>query len=128
VNDGAAPRLLLVDDEEDVLELLAAVFEREGFRTTVARDGKSALSLAYDEIPDAILLDIMMPEMDGWEVLRALKADERTRRIPVAILSARTEARDKIIGLQEGAVCYLEKPFSTALVVHEIRNLLGKGA
>jgi DNA-binding response OmpR family regulator len=124
VSAERAATVLVVDDEQDVLELLATVFEREGFRALVAADGKTALTLAYDTLPDVILLDIMMPEMDGWQVLRALKADERTSSIPVAIISARTEGRDKIIGLQEGAVGYLEKPFSTAAVVGEVRNIL----
>ena len=66
----------------------------------------------------------MMPEMDGWQVLRSLKGDERTRHIPVAMLSARAERRDKMIGLQEGAEGYIGKPFSTAEVVREVRSLI----
>lgn len=121
-----SPTILIVDDEEDVLDLLTVVFEREGFRTLVASDGKTALTLAYDETPDVILLDVMMPAMDGWQVLRALKVDERTSRIPVAMVSARTEGRDKIIGLQEGAVSYVEKPFSTMELVTEVRAILDR--
>ena len=121
---GARPCILIVDDEGDVLELLTVVFEREGYRTLVASDGPSALNLAYDEMPDVILLDVMMPEMDGWQVLRALKVEERTAAIPVAMISARTEGRDKIIGLQEGAVSYVEKPFSPSEVVAEVRSIL----
>jgi DNA-binding response OmpR family regulator len=116
--------ILVVDDEDDVLNLLRVVLERDGHRILTASDGETALTLAYDERPDAILLDIMMPGMDGWQVLRALKAEERTRPIPVAMVSARTEGREKIIGLQEGAVCYIEKPFSTAAVVAEVRSIL----
>jgi DNA-binding response OmpR family regulator len=126
MNASISPSILLVDDEGDVLDLLAVVFEREGFRTFVAPDGPTALSLAYDERPDMILLDIMMPEMDGWQVLRALKVDGRTRGIPVAMVSARTEGRDKIIGLQEGAVGYIDKPFSPAAVVAHVRAILEK--
>ena len=120
------PCILIVDDEDDVLDLLTVVFETEGFRILAASDGPNALALAYDEIPDVILLDVMMPEMDGWQVLRALKVEERTARIPVAMISARTEGRDKIIGLQEGAVSYVEKPFSPADVVAEVRSILGR--
>jgi DNA-binding response OmpR family regulator len=116
--------ILVVDDEDDVLNLLRVVLERDGHRILTASDGETALTLAYDEHPDAILLDIMMPGMDGWQVLRALKAEARTRPIPVAMVSARTEGREKIIGLQEGAVCYIEKPFSTAAVVAEVRSIL----
>jgi len=120
------PCILIVDDEDDVLDLLTVVFQTEGFRTLSASDGPNALALAYDEVPDVILLDVMMPEMDGWQVLRALKVEERTAGIPVAMISARTEGRDKIIGLQEGAVSYVEKPFSPAEVVAEVRSILGR--
>ena len=122
------PTILIVDDEDDVLDLLTVVFEKEGFRTLVAGDGKTGLTLAYDRTPDLILLDVMMPEMDGWQVLKALRVDDRTARIPVAMVSARTEGRDKIIGLQEGAVSYVEKPFSPAEIVAEVRAILGKRA
>jgi DNA-binding response OmpR family regulator len=125
VRDGR-PCILIVDDEDDVLDLLTVVFETEGFRALAASDGPNALALAYDEVPDVILLDVMMPEMDGWQVLRALKVEERTAGIPVAMISARTEGRDKIIGLQEGAVSYVEKPFSPAEVVAEVRSILGR--
>ncbi len=120
--------ILIVDDEDDVLDLLSVVFEKEGFRTLIAADGKTALTLAYEQTPDLILLDVMMPEMDGWQVLKALRVEERTARIPVAMVSARTEGRDKIIGLQEGAVSYIEKPFSPAEIVAEVRAILGKNA
>jgi len=84
----AKPSILIVDDEEDVLTLLQLVFETNGFSARTASNGKSAVSSAYENPPDVILLDVMMPEMDGWQVLRSLKGDERTRHIPVAMLSA----------------------------------------
>lgn len=121
---NTARKILIVDDEADVLDLLGLVFAREGFETLLASDGKMALTLAYNHQPDMILLDVMMPGMDGWQVLRALKAEQRTSRIPVAMVSARTEGRDKIIGLQEGAVIYVEKPFSPSVVVKEVRAVL----
>jgi DNA-binding response OmpR family regulator len=116
--------ILIVDDEEDVLTLLQLVFETNGFSARTASSGKAALSSAYHDPPDAIVLDVMMPEMDGWQVLRALKGDERTRVIPVVMLSARAERRDKMIGLQEGAEGYIAKPFSTAEVLREVQSLL----
>ena len=124
MNEASRKTILIVDDEDDVLDLLTVVFEKEGFRTLVAGDGKAALTLAYENTPDLILLDVMMPEMDGWQVLRALKVESRTATIPVAMVSARTEGRDKIIGLQEGAISYVEKPFSPAQVVAEVRAIL----
>ena len=119
--------ILIVDDEEDVLDLLQLVFETSGFAVRRAATGKSAVSIAYEEPPDVVLLDVMMPEMDGWQVLRTLKADERTRQVPVVMLSARAERRDKMIGLQEGAEGYIAKPFSPAEVVREVQSFLERG-
>jgi DNA-binding response OmpR family regulator len=84
-----------------------------------ASNGHEALTLAQIEKPNLVLLDIMMPQMDGWEVLKLLRVDDDTRRIPVAMLSARTEAKDRVQGLQEGAIDYICKPFS-------LTELLGK--
>ena len=119
--------ILIVDDEEDVLDLLQLVFETSGFEVRRASTGKSAVSSAYEQPPDVVLLDVMMPEMDGWQVLRTLKADERTRKVPVVMLSARAERRDKMIGLQEGAEGYIAKPFSPAEVVREVQSFLERG-
>lgn len=119
--------ILIVDDEEDVLDLLQLVFETSGFAVRRAATGKSAVSLAWEEPPDVVLLDVMMPEMDGWQVLRTLKGDERTRNVPVVMLSARAERRDKMIGLQEGAEGYIAKPFSPAEVVREVQSFLERG-
>jgi DNA-binding response OmpR family regulator len=116
--------ILVVDDEEDVRTLLEMVFRKNGFEVRTATNGKEAVASAYEDPPDAILLDVMMPEMDGWQVLRALKGDESTRSIPVVMISARSERRDKMIGLQEGADGYIGKPFSPSEVVREIRALL----
>ncbi len=119
-------RILIVDDEEDVLTLLQLVFETNGFVAQTAPNGKAAVASAYESPPDAIILDVMMPEMDGWQVLKILKGDERTRSIPVMMLSARSERRDKMIALHEGANGYICKPFSTAEVLREVRSLLNK--
>jgi DNA-binding response OmpR family regulator len=120
--------ILIVDDEEDVLDLLQLVFETSGFEVRRASTGKSAVSSAYEQPPDVVLLDVMMPEMDGWQVLRTLKGDERTKHIPVVMLSARAERRDKMIGLQEGAEGYIAKPFSPAEVVREVQSFLERGS
>ena len=120
------PSILIVDDEDDVVGLLQLVFETNGFVARTASNGKAAVAMAYEDPPDVILLDVMMPEMDGWQVLKVLKGDERTRNIPVAMRSARAERRDKMIGLQEGAEAYIAKPFSPAEVVREVQALLGR--
>ena len=115
-------RILVVDDAADVRQMLRVVLSQNGYEVTVASSGPEGLVCAFDEEPDLILLDIMMQDMDGWEVLKLLKMDEVTRHIPVVILSARVEPKDKIRGLQEGAVDYVTKPF----VVRDVLDRMGK--
>jgi DNA-binding response OmpR family regulator len=112
-------KILVVDDEEDILHFLELVLGEKGYEVVTAGGGQEALTRAHIDQPDLILLDIMMPQMDGWEVLKLLRIDDETASIPVAMLSARTEARDRVQGLQEGAVDYICKPFS-------LQELLGK--
>jgi DNA-binding response OmpR family regulator len=112
-------KILVVDDEDDILHFLEMVLREKGYQVTTASGGHEALTRAQIDKPDLVLLDIMMPQMDGWEVLKLLRVDDDTRRIPVAMLSARTEAKDRVQGLQEGAIDYICKPFS-------LTELLGK--
>jgi DNA-binding response OmpR family regulator len=112
-------KILVVDDEDDILHFLELVLREKGYDVATASGGHEALTRAQLERPDLILLDIMMPQMDGWEVLKLLRVDSDTARIPVAMLSARTEAKDRVQGLQEGAIDYICKPFS-------LQELLGK--
>jgi DNA-binding response OmpR family regulator len=111
MNDGRK-KILVVDDEEDILHFLELVLREKGYEVATASSGHEALTRAQVDRPDLILLDIMMPQMDGWEVLKLLRVEADTARIPVAMLSARTEAKDRVQGLQEGAVDYICKPFS----------------
>ena len=111
-------RVLIVDDEPDVVELVEMLLRRSGYEVATAATGMEGLMKAHAEGPDVILLDVMMDDMDGWETLKLLRLDERTSHIPVIMVSARMEPRDKIRGLQEGAVDYVTKPFS-------IQDLLG---
>jgi CheY-like chemotaxis protein len=120
-----APRILVVDDEEDVVELLRLVLGKKGFEVQAASSGMEGLARAQSTLPDLIVLDIMMREMDGWEVLKLLKLDDRTRAIPVVIVSARVEPKDKIRGLQEGAIDYVTKPFAVRDIVQKIEAALG---
>jgi DNA-binding response OmpR family regulator len=112
-------KILIVDDEDDILHFLELVLREKGYDVATASGGHEALTKAQLERPDLVLLDIMMPQMDGWEVLKLLRVDDGTRAIPVAMLSARTEAKDRVQGLQEGAIDYICKPFS-------LQELLGK--
>jgi len=119
-------KILVVDDEEDVLEVLRLVLAKNGYEVLTATSGMDSLTRAQSEIPDLIVLDIMMHQMDGWEVLKLFKLDERTSGIPVVILSARVEPKDKIRGLQEGAIDYVTKPFAVREILTRIAAILGQ--
>jgi len=113
-------KILVVDDEDDILHFLELVLGDKGYSVVTASNGHDALAAAQVDRPDLILLDIMMPKMDGWEVLKLLRVDEQTAGVPVAMLSARTEAQDRVQGLQEGAVDYICKPFSLQELLSKI--------
>jgi DNA-binding response OmpR family regulator len=116
-------KILVVDDEDDILHFLELVLKEKGYDVATASGGHEALTKAQIERPHLILLDIMMPQMDGWEVLKLLRVDEGTADIPVAMLSARTEAKDRVQGLQEGAIDYICKPFSLQDLLAKIETI-----
>ena len=105
-------RVLVVDDEDDIRELCRVNLEFEGFQVFDAPNGPAGLEQAARHRPDVIFLDLMMPEMDGWEVLRRLKEDDATAQIPVVLLTARTGEDDQMRGWQEGILEYVSKPFN----------------
>jgi DNA-binding response OmpR family regulator len=113
ISDAMSKRkILVVDDEADILHFLELVLRERGYEVATAGGGPQALAAARSEPPDLVLLDIMMPQMDGWEVLKLLRIDPNTAGIPVAMISARTDPKDRVQGLQEGALDYICKPFS----------------
>ncbi len=116
-------KILVVDDEDDILHFLELVLQEKGYDVITASGGHEALTRAQIDKPDLVLLDIMMPQMDGWEVLKLLRVDEETTRIPVAMLSARIEAKDRVQGLQEGAIDYICKPFSLLELFEKIDTI-----
>jgi two-component system phosphate regulon response regulator PhoB len=122
-----AHRLLVVEDESDIAELLSRVFAREGFQVGVARDGLTALESMRREIPDLVVLDWMLPELSGIEVLKEMRARPETRMVPVILLTARREEIDRVLGLELGADDYVTKPFSSRELVLRIRGLLKRG-
>jgi cyclic di-GMP phosphodiesterase len=115
--------VLIVDDTETNIDILVETLG-DHYDVMVAMDGEGALEAVEDEIPDLVLLDIMMPGMDGYEVCRRLKADERTRKVPVVFVTAMGEAQDEAKGLDLGAVDYITKPFQPELVKARVRNHL----
>ncbi|MEW5805888.1 MAG: response regulator [Acidobacteriota bacterium] len=116
-------RIFVIDDEFEILELTRMILEKEGFQVMGASSGREALLKLQEISPDLILLDINMPEMGGWELLRVLKADEITASIPVILFTIKSEVRDKIHGIQEGAFDYITKPFSYDELVSRVKRI-----
>lgn len=115
--------VMVVDDDPDILDLTRLVLEGGGYRVVAALSGAEALERLEAAYPNLILLDINMPEMDGWQVLKVLKFDERTTAIPVAMFSIKMEVRDKVRGLQAGAYDYVTKPFSHDELLSRVRRI-----
>jgi two-component system alkaline phosphatase synthesis response regulator PhoP len=113
----ASGRVLVVDDEDDIRELCRVNLEFEGYEVIDASDGEAALEMARDESPDVIFLDLMMPKMDGWDVLRRLKEDDVTAAIPVILLTAKSGEAEQMRGWQEGILEYVSKPFNPLSLV-----------
>lgn len=116
--------ILVVEDEEDIARLQTFHLEKEGYRVVLADSGRQALEIAFAETPDLVILDIMLPELDGLEVCRRLRANESTASVPIMILSARKEEIDKVLGLELGADDYMIKPFSIRELVARVRAML----
>ncbi|NLM18900.1 MAG: response regulator transcription factor [Clostridiaceae bacterium] len=114
-------KILVVDDEQNIVEILRENLEREGYETIAAYDGKTALELALSDAPDLILLDCMLPEMDGFDVCRKLRQETL---VPIIMLTAKSEEIDKVLGLELGADDYIVKPFSMREVMARVKALL----
>ena len=117
-------RILLIEDEPDIVEVLQYNLEKEGFAVETARRGEQGLEAIRREPPDLVLLDLMLPGVDGLEITRALKRDGSTARVPIVMLTARGEEVDRIVGLELGADDYITKPFSPREVVLRIKAVL----
>ena len=117
-------RILVVDDEPDVLELVVYHLEKEAYRVDVADTGDKALKMARENLPSLLVLDLMLPGINGLEICRLLKRDPKTRDIPILMLTARAAEEDRIKGLELGAHDYVTKPFSPRELVLRIKNLL----
>lgn len=116
-----AKRILVVDDEKKIVAIVKAYLEREGFKVTSAYDGRAALGLARRQPPDLVVLDLMLPEISGWDVCRTLRKDSD---VPIIMLTARDETTDKIVGLELGADDYVTKPFDPKELVSRIKVVL----
>ena len=120
----AHENILAVEDDEDILELLKYNLGKEGYRVTAVTTGEEGLRLARSTTPDLILLDLMLPGVDGLEVCRSLKMDAKTRLAPIIMLTAKGEEADIVTGLELGAEDYITKPFSTRVLLARVRTVL----
>lgn len=116
--------VLIVDDDYSITKVLRGYLEQAGFQVLVAHDGETALRLLRTERPDVLVLDLMLPDRDGWEITRVIRADATLAATPIIMLTARIEDTDKIIGLELGADDYITKPFNAREVVARVRALL----
>ncbi len=117
--------VLLVDDDEDNVRILSLCLLRRDYEVRIARDGPTALTSVRQQRPDLILLDVMMPGMDGMQVLDHLKLDPKTASIPVVMVTARTQDEDVLTGYHSGAEYYITKPFTLHQILHAIGLVLG---
>jgi DNA-binding response OmpR family regulator len=120
----AMTRVLVIDDEAPIRLLCRVNLEAEGMQVLEAADGDTGLTTALDELPDVILLDVMMPGRNGWEVAEELLADARTNAIPIVFLTARAEVKDRARGIDLGGVDYVTKPFNPVELAPLVRDLL----
>jgi two-component system alkaline phosphatase synthesis response regulator PhoP len=120
--------VLAIDDEKDLIDLVRYNLEKEGFQVRGALDGETGLAMALQERPDVVLVDLMLPGLDGLEVCRRLRADSRTASIPLIMLTAKSGESDRVVGLELGADDYITKPFSTRELTARVRALLRRTA
>jgi two-component system alkaline phosphatase synthesis response regulator PhoP len=116
--------ILVVDDDKQIVRLLRAYLEQAGFQVLVAYDGETALHAVRRERPDLVVLDLMLPHRDGWEITRLVRGDPAVASTPIVMLTARVEDTDKIVGLELGADDYVTKPFNPQVVVARVRAVL----
>jgi two-component system phosphate regulon response regulator PhoB len=120
----AKERILVVDDEEDLLELVRYNLTREGYRVTCVSTGEDAIEQARRDLPDLIILDLLLPNVDGLEVCRRLKGDSKTKHVPILMLTAKTEEADVVAGLELGADDYMTKPFSPRVLLARVKAVM----
>ncbi len=121
-------KILIIEDEKDIIELVQYNLEREGYTVMAVDQGEEALNTAKKTVPDLIILDLMLPGIDGLEICRMLKYDPKTMNIPIIMLTAKSEEADMVVGLQIGADDYIPKPFSPKVLLARIKAILRRRA
>jgi two-component system response regulator VicR len=119
--------ILCIEDEPEMIDLIRLILGRRGFEVKGANGGVEGLQMIRQEMPDLVLLDLMMPDMDGWEVYQQMKADEKTKNIPVIVVTAKAQSIDKVLGLHIAKVDdYIAKPFSPQDLMNSVEKVLNK--
>jgi DNA-binding response OmpR family regulator len=121
-------RVLLAEDEPNIVESLTFLLERAGFEVGVESDGRQALESVLANVPDVLVLDVMLPELDGYEILRRLRADHRAESLPVLMLTAKGQREDRETALECGADLFITKPFANAELVAAVERLAAQGS
>ncbi|MBF0511286.1 MAG: response regulator [Candidatus Omnitrophica bacterium] len=117
-------RILIVDDEKELRQFLGLRLESEGFEVLMATDGMEGYEKARQEMPDLMVLDLMLPKLDGYKVCRMLKFDEKYKAIPIILVTARSQESDQLLGMQVGANAYITKPYDAKELMEKIKELL----
>jgi two-component system response regulator VicR len=121
--------ILCIEDEPEMIDLIRLILGRRGFEVRGANGGVEGLKMIRQEMPDLVLLDLMMPDMDGWEVYQQMKADQHTRGIPVIVVTAKAQSIDKVLGLHIAKVDdYIAKPFSPQELMNSVEKVLSRSA
>jgi len=125
MEDKAVKRILCIEDELEMIDLIRLILGRRGFDVKGATGGMEGLRMVRQEIPDLVLLDLMMPDLDGWEVYQQMKADEKTRNIPVIVVTAKAQNIDRVLGMHIAKVDdYITKPFSPQELLNSVEKVL----
>ncbi|KPL83133.1 chemotaxis protein CheY [Thermanaerothrix daxensis] len=124
-DDQRPKRIVYIEDDQEMIELVTLILSRRGYEVIGAQGGRNGLEVALAQVPDLILLDLMMPDVDGWEVFQQLKNREETRKIPVIVITAKAQPIDRVLGLHIAKVDdYIAKPFHPQELVESIENVL----
>jgi two-component system response regulator VicR len=124
-----AKRLVYIEDEQEMIDLVRLILSRRGYEVIGANGGRDGLAAVRENLPDLVLLDLMMPDMDGWDVYQQMKAEENTREIPVIVVTAKAQSIDKVLGLHIAKVDdYISKPFSPNELMDSVEKVLARQA
>jgi len=127
--DGNAKQIVYIEDEPDMIDLVRLILSRKGYEVKGAIGGRDGLDMIRSSQPDLVLLDLMMPDMDGWEVYQQIKAAEATRSIPVIVITAKAQNIDKVLGIHIAKVDdYISKPFNPQQLIESVEKVLGKSS